>query len=160
GFREAIGSTTGETGIWSTNSEVARIATEAAGLDLGEILLLLVTDEDREYLKSRCLAANLSFKDGRATLSPAVIANDASLIFATGYVNLKDETLNIDVAAKPHDVSLGKVFGDIKITGTLRHPKVQALNTKTVLQAGFSALLSTITGALSALPFIELGGEP
>jgi hypothetical protein len=160
GFREAFGSASGEAGIWSTNSEVAKIATEAAGLDLGEILLLLVTDEDREYLKSRCLAANLSFKDGRATLAPAVIDNEDSLIFAQGGFNLKDETLDIEVAAKPHDVSVGKVFGDIKITGTMRHPKLQALNSKTVLQAGFSALLSTITGALTALPFVEFGGEP
>jgi hypothetical protein len=160
GFRDAFGSATGEAGIWSTNSEVAKIATEAAGLDLGEIVVLLITDEDRDYLKSRCLAANLSFKNGAATLSPAVIDNKDSLIFATGGFNLKNESLNIEVAAKPHDVSIGKVFGDIKITGTMRNPRVQALNTKTILQAGFSALLSTITGALTALPFVELGGEP
>jgi hypothetical protein len=37
---------------------------------------------------------------------------------------------------------------------------VSALNEKTVLQAGLSALLSSITGGLAALPFIEFGGEP
>jgi hypothetical protein len=160
GFRQAFGSTNGEAGIWSTNSEVAKIATEAAGLDLGEILLLLAKNEDREYLKSRCLAANVSFKNGAATLNPAVIDNEDSLILANGGLDLKNETLNIGVTAKPHDVSIGKLFGDIKVTGTMRRPKIQALDEETVVQAGLAALLSSVTGALAALPFLEFGGEP
>jgi hypothetical protein len=160
GFREAFGSTNGEAGIWSTNSEVAKIATEAAGLDLGEILLLLAKNEDREYLKSRCLAANVSFKNGEAILNPAVIDNEDSMILANGGLNLKNETLNIGVSAKPHDVSIGKLFGDIKVQGTMRHPQIKALDEDTVVQAGLAALLSSVTGALAALPFLELGGEP
>jgi hypothetical protein len=160
GFREAFGSTNGEAGVWSTNSEVAKIATEAAGLDLGEILLLLANDDDKEFLKSRCLAANLSFKNGQATLSPAVLDNEDSLIVAEGGFNLQNETLNIGIAAKPHDVSIGKLFGDIKITGSMRRPRLQALNEETILQAGVTAVLAGITGALGVLPFLELGGEP
>lgn len=160
GFREAFGSSTGEVGIWSNNSEVARIATEAAGLDIGEILLLLATNEDREYLKSRCLAGGLTFRNGLGQLNPAVIDNKDSLIAASGHIDLRNETLDIEVFAEPHDVSIGKVFGDIRVRGTLRDPKISALDEKVVLQAGLSALLSSITGALAALPFIELGGEP
>ncbi|MDP3740073.1 MAG: AsmA family protein, partial [Hyphomonadaceae bacterium] len=160
GFREAFGSATGEAGIWSTNSEVAKIATEAAGLDLGEIALLLIKNDDRDYLKSRCLAGNLSFRNGVATIKPAVIDNEDSLIYATGGFNLKTERLDIEVGAKPHDVSIGKVFGDIKVEGTMRNPDIKALDEKTVLQAGLSAILAGITGALGALPFVEFGGEP
>jgi uncharacterized protein involved in outer membrane biogenesis len=160
GFREAFGSATGEAGVWSNNSEVAKIATEAAGLDLGEILLLLAQNEDREYLKSRCLVANLNIADGRAQLNPAVIDNEDSLILATGSINLKNETLDLDVFAQPHDVSIGKLFGDIEIKGTLREPDISALNAETVLQAGLGALLSSIAGPLLALPFIETGGGP
>ncbi len=161
GFREAFGSATGETGIWSNNSEVAHIATEAAGLDLGEVLLDLTKDKkDREYLKSRCMVANIDVKNGQATLNPALVDNKDSLILVTGGTNLKTEALDLKVKAEPHDVSFGKLFGDIKVTGTLRHPQVKALNEKTVLQAGLSALLSSITGGLAALPFIEFGGEP
>jgi hypothetical protein len=160
GFREAFGSATGEAGIWSNNSEVAKIATEAAGLDFGEILLLIATDEDREYLKSRCLAAGLNLRNGLGALNPAVIDNEDSLIAASGHIDLRNEALDIEVFARPHDVSIGKVFGDIRIKGTMRNPKISALDGKTVLQAGLSALLSTIAGPLLALPFIEIGGEP
>jgi hypothetical protein len=160
GFREAFGSATGEAGIWSNNSEVAKIATEAAGLDFGEILLLLATNEDREYLKSRCLAGGLTFRNGLGELNPAVIDNKDSLIAASGHIDLRNEALDIEVFALPHDVSIGKLFGDIRVKGTMRNPKISALDGKTVLQAGLSALLSSIAGPLSALPFIEIGGEP
>lgn len=160
GFRDAFGSATGEVGIWSTNSEVAKLATEAAGLDIGEIALLFVKNDQKDYLKSRCLAGNLSLRDGIATINPAVIDNEDSLIFATGGFNLKNETLDIEVGSKPHDISIGKVFGEIKVEGTMRKPRIRALDEKTVLQAGLSAILAGITGALSVLPFVEIGGEP
>jgi AsmA-like C-terminal region len=161
GFREAAASATGEAGIWSTNSEVTHITTEAAGLDIGEILLdLAKEDKGREYLKSRCLAANIDIKNGQATINPAVIDNKDSLILASGSANLDTEAIDLRVKAKPHDVSIGTLRGDIRVQGTLRNPKVSALSQKTVFQAGLSALLSSIAGPLTALAFLETGGGP
>jgi len=158
GFREAFGTATGEAGVWSNNSQLAKIATEAAGLDVGEVILILATQDKREYLKSTCLAANVAFANGMATLAPAVIDNADSLIVATGGVDLRTERLDIRIMSEPKDVSLGKLFGDIRIRGTLRHPDISALNAKTVIQAGLSALLAAIAGPLTALPFVEAGG--
>jgi hypothetical protein len=160
GFREAAGSATGEIGVWSSNSELKKFATEGAGLDLGEILLLWAKDDADDYIKSRCLAANIALKDGKATLQPAVIENKDSLVVASGGANLKTEALDIQLYAKPHDVSIGTLSGDIRITGTLRHPGFEALDEKTFLQAGLSALLSSISGPLGLLPFVQTGGEP
>ncbi len=162
GFREAAATTTGEAGFWSANSEMKKFIVEGAGLDLGEMLLIWVTEdkENPEYIQSRCLAANVSFRDGRATLQPAVIENADSLVAATGSVNLKDESIDIEVFARPHDVSVGTISGDIKLQGTLRNPSFEALSGDTIVQGVFSALLSTISGALGFLPFVQTGGEP
>lgn len=160
GFRQAFGSATGEVGLWSNNSELAKIATEAAGLDIGEILLLMAQDKEREYIKSNCLAANLAVADGMVTAAPVVLDNNDSLILATGGFNLKTEALDLKVFAAPKDVSIGKLFGDIYVRGTLRNPDVQAPGSKGIIQVGISALLSSIAGPLAALPFIELGGGP
>jgi len=162
GFREAAGSTDGEVGVWSNNSELAKFAVEGAGLDIGEILVIWATQDKKnpEYLKSRCLAANIAFKDGQASLKPAVLDNKDSLIAATGGINFKNESMNIEVFARPHDVSIGTISGDIRIGGTLRNPTFEAVNEQTLLQAGLSALLSTISGPLGLLPFIQTGGEP
>ena len=75
-------------------------------------------------------------------------------------MNLKNERVNIEIFAKPHDVSIGTISGDIRIGGSLRNPTYEALNEETLLQAAASALLASITGALGVLPFIQTGGEP
>ena len=162
GFREAAATTNGELGLWSNNSELSKFATEGAGLDLGEILLLWATEDKNnpEYIKSRCLAANVAFKSGQATLQPAIIENEDSLVAASGGISLKTEAINIEVYARPHDVSIGTLSGDLRVGGTLRNPSFEALNNETLLQAGIAGLLSTITGALGLLPFIQTGGEP
>ncbi len=162
GFREAAATANGEAGVWSNNSELSKFATEGAGLDLGEILLLFATEDKNkpEFIPSRCLAANIAFKNGMATLQPAVIENKDSLVAATGGVNLKTEAMDIQIFAKPHDVSVGTISGDIKLGGTLRNPTFEALSEATLLQAAASAVLSSITGALAILPFIQTGGEP
>ena len=162
GFRQAAATATGEAGFWSSNSEMKKFLVEGAGLDLGEMLLIWATEDkdNPEYIRSRCLAANVAFKDGRATLQPAIIENSDSLIAATGFINLKDESIDIEILARPHDVSIGTISGDIKLDGTLRNPQFEALNEETLLQAGLSALLGSISGALGFLPFVETGGEP
>jgi hypothetical protein len=127
----------------------------------GEILLWATEDKDNpEYLKSRCLAANIAFESGQATLQPAIIENEDSLVAASGRINLKTEAINVEVCARPHDVSIGMMSGDIRLGGTLRDPSFEALNEETLLQAGIAGLLSTVTGALGLLPFIQTGGEP
>jgi AsmA family len=162
GFRDAAATSTGEAGVWSNNSELSKFATEGAGLDIGEILLLFATEDKKnpEFIPSRCLAANIAFKNGQATLQPAVIENEDSLVAATGGVNMKTEAVDIQLFAKPHDVSIGTISGDLKIGGTLRNPTFEALNEETLVQAAASALLASITGALAILPFIQTGGEP
>jgi hypothetical protein len=162
GFRQAAATATGEAGFWSTNSEMKKFLVEGAGLDLGEMLLIWATEDkdNPEYIRSRCLAANVAFKNGRATLQPAIIENSDSLIAATGAINLKDESIDIEIFARPHDVSIGTISGDIKLDGTLRNPGFEALNEETLLQAGLSAILGSISGALGFLPFVETGGEP
>lgn len=162
GFREAAATANGEAGFWSNNSELSKFATEGAGLDVGEILLLIATEDKNkpEFIPSRCLAANIAFKNGQATLQPAIIENKDSLVAATGGVNLKTEAMDIQIFAKPHDISIGTISGDIKLGGTLRNPTFEAFNEETLIQAAASALLSSITGALAVLPFIQTGGEP
>ncbi len=160
GFRDAFGTATGQIGAWSTDSELAKLAVEAAGLDIGEVLLVLMTSspDTREYLPSRCLVVNLSLADGRIAFTPAVIDNDDTLILATGFAELKTEGLSVEIIARPKDISIGRLFGDIRIGGTLRNPQIDAPGSGSIVQAGIAAILSSLAAPLAALPFLELGG--
>jgi uncharacterized protein involved in outer membrane biogenesis len=157
GFRDAFGSMTGEVGVWSPNSELSKVATEAAGLDIGEVLLKLVQREPgkKGYLKSRCLAAAAQFRNGEGVLNPAVLDNSDSMILAKGGLNLKDESLRIEIEAHPKDISIGTLKGNAQIVGTLKKPGIKVIDKDTV----FQVVLAAIAGPLSALPFVELGKE-
>jgi hypothetical protein len=159
GFREAFGSADGEVGLWSPNSSVAKIVVEGAGLDIGEALLEWLGGglEKPDYIPSRCLVANLALKNGEASLAPAIVDNEDSLIQATGGFSLNTERLAISIKTRPKDISLGNLAGDIDIGGTLRRPRIRALDDETIIQAGLTALLSSIAGPLGALPFLETG---
>lgn len=160
GFREAASSVNGQAGVWSNDSEITKLAGAAAGLDLGKALVAIATSNGhRNYVPSRCLAGNIVFTHGNAELNPAVLDNEEMLILANGGVNLKTEAVDIHVVGKGKSLSLGKLSGDIKVKGTLRHPSVTALNAKTAVQAGLSALLSAITGPLAAIPFTDAGAS-
>jgi hypothetical protein len=87
-----------------------------------------------------------------------VIDNKDSLVLAEGEVSLATEQMAITIDANPKDVSIGTLFGDIKLGGTLRNPDINYLSGKSILQTGLAAVLAGIAGPLAALPFIELGG--
>ena len=157
GFREAFGSMTGEVGAWSPNSELSKVATEAAGLDIGEVILKLAKREPgkKGYLKSRCLAAAAQFRDGDGILNPAVLDNSDTMILAKGGLNLKTEALNIEIEAHPKDISIGTLKGNAQVVGTLKKPGIKVIDADTV----FQVVLAAIAGPLAALPFVELGHE-
>jgi uncharacterized protein involved in outer membrane biogenesis len=159
GFRDAFASATGEIGLWSPNSRLAKIAVEGAGLDVGEALLQYLGGglKDPEYIASRCAVANFALKNGQAQLQPGIIDNSDSLIQATGGFSLRDESIDMKIKTRPKDISLGSLSGDIDVGGTLRRPRIDALDDDALVQLGFTALLTSIAGPLGALPFIETG---
>lgn len=158
-FRQAFATADGEISAWSTNSELARLATEAAGLDIGEVFIELSrADPDSvPYRPSRCLAANIVVRNGVTQFDPAVLDNSDTLIIVYGGVNLDTEVLNIEIDAHPKDVSFGTVFGDVTIKGRLRDPQINALGGEAILQAAVAAALASVSGPLAALPFIQTG---
>jgi len=157
-FRDAAATATGNIALWSTDFELISIGSELAGLDLGEAFMLLLAGEEKtDFTPARCVALVANIKDGISVIEPGVIDTKDSLILLDGALNLRDETINVDVRADAKDASFGSLFGDISLGGTFRDPSISAISEKTLLQAGLTALLGALTGPLAALPFIDTG---
>lgn len=157
GFREAFATADGNAGVWSTNSSLARIATEAAGLDVGEVVLDFIQGKKKSNapLPSRCLAAAATFRGGHGALDPAVLDNSDTLLIGRGGIDLRTERLDIAIRAHPKDISIGSLRGDVRVVGTFRHPGIRVLSVKTLAQAALSSLLAAIAGPLGGLPFVQ-----
>lgn len=159
-LRTAFASADGEIAMWTGEGATLRkLAVEGAGLDLGEVFLLILSEDDAnaQYIPVRCAAARFEVIDGIAHARPVILDTEDSLIRMTGEVSLETEIITLDVDADVKDVSWGSLLGGMSIGGTLRDPSVDVNAVGAVLQGGAAALLSGIAGPLAALPFVQPG---
>lgn len=160
GFRQAAASADGALTLFTRDGRIRALGSEAAGLDLGEVALLLLTEEsgEPEFDRLNCAVARFELTGGLARAAPVVFDSDDSLIIAEGHVNLDDESVALRIESDAKDFSWGTLLGDPVIGGTLRHPDLGVQAGESAVQAGIAALLSTLAGPLAALPFFETGG--
>ena len=158
-LRDAFGRANGSLSLWSTDTQVLALGSEALGLDLGEALVLLASEDkaDPVFTPARCLAVVVDINKGIGTLNPAVLDTEDSLIVMKGDVDLETEALDIKIRSDAKDASWGTLVGNVSLGGTLRQPSINPLNGKAVLQVGLAVVLAQVAGPLAALPFIETG---
>jgi len=159
-LRDAVGRANGSFSFWSTDTQVLALGSEALGLDIGEALVLLAAEDrtDPVFTPARCLAVVMDINKGMATLNPAVLDTEDSLIVMKGDIDLGTEELDIKIRSDAKDASWGTLVGNISLGGTLRNPSINPLNGKAVLQVGLAVVLAQVAGPLAALPFMETGG--
>lgn len=162
GLRSAFASADGEITMWaSPDSQIRHLAVEGAGLDIGEVLLVMMTEDEEspEYLPVRCAGARLVVEDGIARADPVILDTSDSLIALSGQVSLRNERIDMEVRSDQKDVSWGNLFGGVQIGGTLRDPDIGIDAGSALLQGGIAGLLSAVAGPLAAIPFTDFGGE-
>lgn len=159
-LREAFGSSHGEIILTaSAHTELRQLAIEGSALDLGEVLLLVLTEDeaDPEFIPVHCAVARITVEDGIAAADPVIIDTADSLIRMFGHISLGDEIIDLDVETDAKDVSWGNLFGGVQIGGTLRDPAVNVNASESLIQGGIAALLAGVAGPLGAIPFADLG---
>lgn len=143
----------------SADSQLRHLAVEGSALDLGEVLLLIFTEEaaDPDFIPVNCAVARITVEEGIARADPILLDTPDSLIRMNGTISLHDEIIDLDVETDAKDVSWGNLVGGVQIGGTLRDPAVNINATPSLLQGGVAALLSGVAGPLGAIPFADLG---
>jgi uncharacterized protein involved in outer membrane biogenesis len=111
---------------------------EAAGLDVGEIAALLLTDdEDQETMVPiHCMIAEVPVSQGVAKLDPFVLDTTDSTLVAIGTVDLGAEKLDLHLAAFPKDVSLLSANVPVRVTGSFSEVGIEVLEEE-ILEQGF-----------------------
>mgnify|MGYP003627099557 CR=1 FL=1 len=159
-LRSAFGSANGNVSIsTSTNAQLRQLAAEGSALDLGEVLLLIFTEEppNLEFEAVNCAVARIEVTEGIASANPILVDTSDSLIRMDGTVSLRTEILDLAIETDAKDVSWGNLLGGVRLGGTLRDPAVQINAVESLLQGGAAALLAGVAGPLAAIPFADLG---
>ena len=111
-------------------------------------------DKKSNTTKINCSAVKLEVTDGLLKAVHGYIADaEAFTITGKAQVNLKDQSLDIEVNTNPKEglgLGLGELAKAIKIQGTIENPKV-GLNAEGVAEIGASVGAAIATGGLSIL---------
>ncbi|MEP3074157.1 AsmA family protein [Maricaulis sp.] len=159
-LRTAFASADGEiTAQAAPGARIRHLAVEGAGLDVGEILLLRLSEDEADpgFIPVNCAGGVFRARDGRLQAENVLVDTDDSVVALDGQVSLETERLALAVAAEAKDVSWGNLLGGVAVNGTLRNPDIDVDAAPSVLQGVLAGLLGSAAGPLAVLPFTELG---
>lgn len=156
--RESLGNADGIVGLVMDKGQISDLVVALVGIDIGEALKLVVTDDKSKLIPVRCLATYFDVKDGLMTPQAFVLDTSTTSVEGKGSINLKDEHLDLQLIANQKDPAILAAPTPIDIDGTFKHPTF-GLDTKSLVERGGAALalgvLLTPIGSL--LAFVDPG---
>jgi len=143
--RQAIDAASGKLYLRLLNGVIGNRLIDLAGLVLPSWLTAPSAKSGES--KIECFSAKLDFHPGLATLDRAVVETDEVIVTATGRIDFKDDTINIEAVPKALRPNLVPIVSPFAIRGPLSAPKVEVKGG--VVGRGIAETL--------ALPFNTLG---
>lgn len=138
-----------------SDAKVSHLDLEKAGLDLADILGLMIKGDD--MLPVHCAVADLVAQDG--VLRPRVMVLDTtvSAIWVEGSLSLASEALALRAVVMPKDFSLASLRMPLQVSGTLANPVV-SFDTGTLgLKLASSLLLGLVNPLGALIPLLDPG---
>jgi hypothetical protein len=116
---------------------------DLAGLDFGKSVLSWLGLPDRAPL--RCMIGDFALEQGVLRTRQLLIDTTEANLIGKGGINMKDESVAIEITTQPKHPSIGRLPLPVDVTGTLKDPSVHP-GLKIVAGDGAAAtLLSFLT---------------
>jgi AsmA family protein len=153
---DVLANSNGEITLIMSGGRISRLLIEASDLDLAEALPLFL-NKDRST-NIRCGVTDFDVKDGILKSKAVVLDTNDSLLVGNVDINMKRETINAKLDAKPKDSSIFAVQIPITVSGKLKTPAI-GLDKKKASEKGAAAVAlgSLLTPFAALIPFIEKG---
>jgi uncharacterized protein involved in outer membrane biogenesis len=139
------------------NGEIRQTFAELMGIDATRAAYLLLTKSQKET-PIRCAVVDFQARGGVLNLDRAVLDTGVTTVAGRGVVDLRQETLNLQIKGRPKKFELLRISAPITVKGTFVQPKVGV----DIVKAAPQAILSIATGIFAAplaaiLPFVSPG---
>jgi uncharacterized protein involved in outer membrane biogenesis len=129
---------------------------EWTGVDALTALSLNLAD-DNSNTNLRCAVASFQARDGVLTAQQFVIDTDPVRVDGSGTINMRDESLDLELQGKPKNFQLVRLRAPITVKGSLAHPALGLKAGALVGQGGVAVALAFINPLASILAFIDPG---
>ena len=129
---------------------------EWTGVNVLTALSLNLAD-DNSSTDLRCAVASFQAKDGVLASRQFVIDTDPVRVDGGGTIDMRDETLDLQLQGKPKHFQLMRLRAPITVTGGWAHPSLGVKAGPIAGQGGIVAALAFINPLASILAFIDPG---
>ncbi|HEX8604794.1 MAG TPA: AsmA family protein, partial [Pseudoduganella sp.] len=107
-----------------------------------------------------CLAAEAGVRNGRANVERFVLDTDDAVIDVSGYVDLAQEQLNLDVRPKTKGTRIFSLRTPLYAKGTFADPDVGPYKGPLALKAGAAVALAAVSPLAAVLPLVNVTKVP
>lgn len=158
-LRDIAATSDGRVVLLMEGGEFASIVTEAAGLDIGEIIGALVNDDPNDpndqRVPVRCLVADFLAKKGMLEVQTFLLDAPNDKFTVEGKIDLRQEELDLMLRAFPRDASFASARMPISIEGKIREPNISpapgGIENRTLGWA--------LAPLAALLPFVDVGAD-
>lgn len=154
--REAAATSNGTVTMVMPRGQVREAFAELTGINVARGLGLFLSG-DKSQTELRCGVASFDVKNGVARPSLMVFDTEDIRIHGGGNVDLRNETMNLQIQGDSKEPRFLKVDAPIKITGQWRTPKIGVEADDAVKQGLIGGLASLINPLAALLPFVDAG---
>jgi len=155
---EILATLNGRAQLMLREGTLSHLITEAAGLDVAQALGVLIRGD--QPLPLRCARLDADLKKGVLQPRIALIDNADSTLRMSGRIDLRDETLALEVTTRPKDMSPLSLRTPITVGGTLGAPTLGINGKQLAGKVLGSVALGTLVAPLAALlPLFDRGNS-
>lgn len=152
---QILGSADGDIALGMGQGRISNLLMELAGIDIAEALKFMVT-KDRT-IPIRCAFGDFAVKNGVMDAQALAFDSTDTIIIGKGQVNLKDETLDLELRPRPKDRSLLALRSPLVVGGTFKDPSFRPDLKRLGLRGATALALGSIAPPAALLATLELG---
>ena len=150
-----LGTADGDVAIGMGRGQISNLLMELAGLDIAEALKFLITKD--KTVPVRCAFGDFAVKDGMMQTRTLAFDTADTIIVGKGQINLKDETLDLEMRPRPKDRSILALRSPLVVGGTFKDPSFRPDFKRLGLRGAVAVALGSITPPAALLATIEVG---
>ena len=150
-----LGNADGDIALGMGHGQISNLLMELAGIDIAEALKFLVT-KDRK-VPIRCGFGDFAVKDGLMQSRALAFDTEDTIIVGKGNINLKDETLDLELRPRPKDRSILALRSPLVVGGTFKDPSFRPDFKRLGLRGALAVTLGSIAPPAALLATLELG---
>jgi AsmA family protein len=146
----------GEILLGMAGGNLSAMLVDLSGLEFGNALMSKLGVPTNAQVQ--CMVTDWALTHGVMQSRATIIDTSEAIVSATGWVDLRDEKLNLQLQTRPTHFTIGSLAGPINIGGTLKHPSIMP-GAETFIRGGLAAALGVLLAPLAILPTIQFGSS-